>query len=226
MRRGLSVAGLALLTAVLLLSTVSCDQGAPSREPTAQGGTTGQTGVPPQTGAPTAGPGESTARPGETVVTVFTPIPNITPGQVTPTQDLAIQTPGVTTPVATAIPGATAAPVGTPGATVIHTVQPGDTLTSIAAQYDTTVEAIQAANKITDPDDIYVGQKLIIPVQSGSIQPTPSGNCRFYHTVQKGEWVYQIARSYGVSPTAVLAANGMTSQTGSLIYPGQVLCIP
>jgi nucleoid-associated protein YgaU len=44
-----------------------------------------------------------------------------------------------------------------------HTVQRGETLASIAAVYGVTVEAIVAANGITDPDLIAVGQELVIP---------------------------------------------------------------
>lgn len=44
-----------------------------------------------------------------------------------------------------------------------HTVQAGETLTSIAQQYGVTVQAIVAANEITNPDHVTVGTTLIIP---------------------------------------------------------------
>jgi LysM repeat protein len=44
-----------------------------------------------------------------------------------------------------------------------YTVQQGDTLAEIAQLFGTTVEAIQAANGIEDPDEIFVGQVLVIP---------------------------------------------------------------
>lgn len=44
-----------------------------------------------------------------------------------------------------------------------HTVQAGETLTSIAQQYGVTVQAIVAANEITNPDRVTVGTTLIIP---------------------------------------------------------------
>ncbi len=47
--------------------------------------------------------------------------------------------------------------------TQTYTVQPGDTLGSIASRYDTTVNAICAANNITNPNLISVGQVLTIP---------------------------------------------------------------
>ncbi len=53
-------------------------------------------------------------------------------------------------------------PVESPGET-IHVVQPGETLSVIAARYGVTVQAIQEANSITDPNRIFVGQRLVIP---------------------------------------------------------------
>lgn len=75
------------------------------------------------------------------------------------------------------IPGcnATSQPVDTsvtavetpPGATIpgsqTYTVQSGDILVNIAARFDVTVEAIVQANNLTDPDDLDVGQVLVIP---------------------------------------------------------------
>ena len=44
-----------------------------------------------------------------------------------------------------------------------YTVQSGDSLSAIAARYGTTVEALAAANGISDPNLIEVGQVLTIP---------------------------------------------------------------
>jgi spore germination protein len=93
------------------------------------------------------------------------------------------------------------------------------------------VNAIAQANGLVNPSQIVVGQQLKIPT-SGSSSTGNSGSssggtgCRAYHTVQRGEWVWQIARNYGVSPYDILAANGMSVATGSTIYAGTVLCIP
>ena len=46
---------------------------------------------------------------------------------------------------------------------VEYVVEPGDTLLGIAEQFGVTVEAITAANDISDPDLIAVGQTLVIP---------------------------------------------------------------
>jgi putative chitinase len=44
-----------------------------------------------------------------------------------------------------------------------YTVQRGDTLSSIARRYGVNVRVLAQANNITNPNRIYVGQKLVIP---------------------------------------------------------------
>lgn len=59
-------------------------------------------------------------------------------------------------------PFSTAAPISTTLPT-LHVVEAGDTLSGIAERYDTTVEALIAANAITDPNQLAVGTELIVP---------------------------------------------------------------
>lgn len=44
------------------------------------------------------------------------------------------------------------------------------------------------------------------------------------HVVQPGEWIWQIARVYGVDPQEIIDINNLTSP--ATIYPGQELIIP
>jgi LysM repeat protein len=74
---------------------------------------------------------------------------------IIPLGDAASPTPG---PSATPAPTASGSPEVT-----IYVVQAGDTLQRIANRFGVTVQAIQEANGITDPNKIYVGQQLIIP---------------------------------------------------------------
>jgi hypothetical protein len=103
-----------------------------------------------------------------------TPRPTPTPGATADPTDAPTATP-VPTPVPTvsspATPAPTAAPTPapTPAPTVAPTpqrtyvVQEGDTLALIAQQFGVSVAAIQAANDIADPDEIIVGDVLVIP---------------------------------------------------------------
>jgi len=54
-----------------------------------------------------------------------------------------------------------------------HVVKPGDMLSAIAEQYGTTVAALMKANNISNPNIIYVGQKLVIPGCEMGMRPTP-----------------------------------------------------
>ena len=61
-----------------------------------------------------------------------------------------------------------------PTATQIHIVQPGETLTRIASRYGTTISVIVAANDLSNPSLILVGQRLAIPGSAADDEPLPS----------------------------------------------------
>ena len=71
-------------------------------------------------------------------------------------------------PPETLTPMVSPAALATP-ATITHIVETGDTLYHLALKYGTTIEAIVGANKLTDPDRLQIGQKLVIPLPT----PTP-----------------------------------------------------
>ncbi len=69
-------------------------------------------------------------------------------------------------PTPTATPAPTTAPTAAPPpppAQQTYVVQQGDTLAAIAQQFGTTAAALQSANGIEDPDEITIGQVLVIP---------------------------------------------------------------
>jgi hypothetical protein len=55
---------------------------------------------------------------------------------------------------------------------LVHVVQTGDTLGNISRFYDVSIDDIMAANGLTNPNVLSVGQRLIIPV-GGLPTPTP-----------------------------------------------------
>lgn len=79
-------------------------------------------------------------------------------------------------PDAAAPPPPTVAPQPTrtplAGAGVWHTVRAGENLYRISLRYGTTVDAIATANGLADPNRIYVGQQLWIPLAGGTPVPT------------------------------------------------------
>jgi LysM repeat protein len=78
------------------------------------------------------------------------------PNMIVPGQTLKI--PGTTTTV----PAPTSAGASS-GSQKTYTVQAGDNLAGIATKFGVTVQALQQANNITNPDQIYSGQVLKIP---------------------------------------------------------------
>jgi len=106
---------------------------------------------------------------------------------------------------------------------IVHIVQPGENLFRIALRYGVSVSALAAANGITNPRLIHVGQQLVIPTGDSAPAdlPLPAPGM---HVVQQGENLYRIALRYGVSLSALAAANGIADP--NRIYVGQVLRIP
>ncbi len=123
--------------------------------------------------------------------------------------------------------GAPAAP-----ASGTHTVQPGEGLYRIAARYGVSVADLMAANGLADPDSIYAGQVLAIPVPGSAPAPAPAASgatggpqsAGGTHVVQPGETLFRISLRYGVSVAALSAANGLLNP--GQIRAGQVLAIP
>jgi len=105
-----------------------------------------------------------------------------------------------------------------------YVVKPGDSLSKIAAQFGVSVQAIAAANGITNPNVIVVGRSLIVPAP-GTVPaaPVPAATSQTTYRVQAGDSLYKISRHFGVTLGALMSANGLTSY---LIFPGQVLTIP
>jgi LysM repeat protein len=103
-----------------------------------------------------------------------------------------------------------------------HTVKPGETVSSIAAMYHVSVQAIVQANHLSNPNLIYVGQCLIIPTTPPP--PPPAKICKTTYVVKPGDYLKEIAARYGTTWQAIAQLNGLTNP--NYIYPGQKLVIP
>ncbi|HSH21217.1 MAG TPA: LysM domain-containing protein [Candidatus Caenarcaniphilales bacterium] len=104
----------------------------------------------------------------------------------------------------------------TPGG--IHIVESGESLEGIGELYGIPWQLIAEANEIEDPDRIFVGQELVIPVAANATTGAD------VHYVQPGESISSIALQYDVTPTELADANGI--EDWNLIYVGQALIIP
>ena len=103
---------------------------------------------------------------------------------------------------------------GTGGGSVIsYTVRPGDTLSGIAQQYNTTYQILAAYNAISNPNRIYAGQIIQIPVSGGTGART--------YTVRSGDTLSGIAQRFGTTVRELQRLNNI--QNPNLIYAGQVI---
>jgi LysM repeat protein len=111
----------------------------------------------------------------------------------------------------------------------VHTIQKGETLGGIASRYGVTLSALAAANGLADPNRIVAGSVLSIPgPATGAPAPSPAATTvratGSSHTIQLGETLEQVARRYGVSVSALAAANGIADP--DVVRAGIVLHIP
>ena len=127
-----------------------------------------------------------------------------------------------TTTTTNTAPPAPSGPDGT------YTVQPGDILTRIAYKFGVTVDAIVAANHITNPNLLRVGQALTIPGvtvtdQGGSAAPTPGpATGTITYLVVAGDSLSRLAFIYDVSIERIKQLNHLKSD---MIWIGQTLII-
>lgn len=82
-------------------------------------------------------------------------------------QEIIIPPPSAELPTTTALPSTMIA-----GSRIEYVVRQGDSLQSIASKFNSTAEAIALLNKITDPNAIQAGQKLLVPVNIATPTPT------------------------------------------------------
>ena len=105
-----------------------------------------------------------------------------------------------------------------------YTVQSGDSLSEIAESYGISYSKIAELNNIENPDLIYPGQVLIIPLSGNSSPSTKPSQSTTSYTVKSGDTLSEIAESFGVSYSEIAALNNI--ENPDLIYAGQVLIIP
>ncbi|MBW4845386.1 MULTISPECIES: LysM peptidoglycan-binding domain-containing protein [unclassified Lacrimispora] len=95
---------------------------------------------------------------------------------------------------------------------VIHVVQPGETIYSISEYYKIPVDRLILENGITNPDNLAIGQTIVI------VQPET------VYTVQPGDTLNSIAEQHGVSPLELLRNNPYLSDR-DFLYTGETIVI-
>lgn len=113
-----------------------------------------------------------------------------------------------------------------------YTVQSGDTLSGIANRFSTTVNHLASLNDISNPNRIYVGQRLLVRQQTSSQTNTNNTNTSSNttntsssvtgtYTVQSGDTLSGIANKFGTNYESLANLNNISNP--NRIYVGQVL---
>ncbi|WP_044410667.1 LysM peptidoglycan-binding domain-containing protein [Thiomicrospira microaerophila] len=95
-----------------------------------------------------------------------------------------------------------------------HTVREGESLWRIARRYNVSVADLRSWNKLSNTSLIRPGTELTI------WQSAPSN----IYTVKHGDTIWDIARTYNVSRTALMRHNNLAEN--QFLRPGQILRIP
>ena len=111
-----------------------------------------------------------------------------------------------------------------------YTVQSGDTLSGIALKFSTTSSKLAQLNSISNPNLIYVGQRLLVN-QSSNSNSSSSGQSSSAttntetssasYTVKSGDTLSGIASQYNTTVNQIVSLNQLSNP--NLIYVGQVL---
>ncbi len=105
-----------------------------------------------------------------------------------------------------------------------YLVRPGDTLFAIARMFGLTVDLLVGENpQIKDPNLIFAGQVINLPVTPPLPPKPPEGTIQIYVSV--GETLTSIARRIGVTVEAIIAANPQIEDP-DLIFVGQIINVP
>ncbi len=124
------------------------------------------------------------------------------------------------------------------GTPTTHIIQRGETLNTIAAQYDITVDQLMMANNIANANRIYSGQTLTVwtaesvtegaPAEPEALAEEfavgPSLEEATTYIIQPGEHLSQIAQRYGLDWQTLSQVNNINNPDS--IYAGQSILIP
>ncbi len=83
-----------------------------------------------------------------------------------------------------------------------YRVRSQETLTEIAEYFETPEEGLRAINNLTQNEEVYTGQQLLMPVSSAFFT-----DHKIYQVKSDGEYLFDIAYNKGVSIRSILKAN-------------------
>jgi len=153
------------------------------------------------------------------------PAPRVEPVPSTSATPTPTATP-IPTPSPTATPATTPEPAEVPppqpteepSPTETYVVQPDDSLSAIAAMYETTVDELLRLNDLAEPSVLYEGQAILVPRRSEPALTTT------VHVVEAGETLGLIADMYGTTVEVLLELNDLPEP--DIVPVGTSLVVP
>lgn len=104
-----------------------------------------------------------------------------------------------------------------------YTVEKGDTLSGIALKYGTTVRELVILNNIKNPNLIYPGQEIKVPINGNMQDETEYKTGNIIYTVKKGDTLSELALRFNTTVQEIAELNNI--QNVNLIYIGEKLRI-
>jgi LysM repeat protein len=113
---------------------------------------------------------------------------------------------------------------GTSTTNTVHIVEKGQTLYAISKMYGLSVDEIKKINALDKNAVLSVGQKILVGIQESVNNPKEEKivQTTMIHTVEKGEGLYKISKTYNVSVTDIKSWNNLSTDA---LYLGQKLKI-
>ncbi len=68
---------------------------------------------------------------------------------------------------------------------IIYVVEAGDTISSIASEYGLTAEAVTEFNQLTNPDNLVIGQTILLPIGETNIERSIATNGYLYPNINR-----------------------------------------
>lgn len=147
---------------------------------------------------------------------------------------IAVGTPSAGPAAAPVAAAPAAAPAAAAAKAGMYTVKSGDTLRGIAIAHNSSSAAIAAANHITNPNKLAVGQVLRIPSVSGTAARATAKSAAkpaarkatvaaSRYAVRQGDTLSAISRRTGVPVPQLMRANGMATPN---LRAGSTITIP
>jgi LysM repeat protein len=109
-----------------------------------------------------------------------------------------------------------------PPGTFTYVIRSGDNFYRLAPRFNTTVDAIVAANPGVNPNALQIGQTVCIPGTAPTPAGCPAGSTSY--VIRAGDTLYAIAQRYNTTVNEIIAINPGINPNALRI--GQTVCIP